>query len=62
VVGGVAGGHVGQNGLDAQADQGQPAVVGPLLLGLERRVAERDAGLGARPLGVPADRLIARSR
>jgi hypothetical protein len=52
VVGGVTGEHVGQPGLDADADQGQPAGRLPLLRRGELLVAELDAALGVRALGV----------
>ena len=53
VVGGVAGEHVGQARLDADAEQGQPARPLPLPRHGELLVAELDADLGVGLVGVP---------
>ena len=62
VVGGVAGEHVGQAGLDAHADQREAARGLPVRRLRELVVAELDAGLLVRVVGCGSDRLIAMSR
>ena len=63
VVGGVPGEHVGQPGLDADADEREPAVGLPLPRLRELLVAELDADLRVGlARGAGCDRLIAMSR